>query len=315
MMRVTCWAFIALALTTAHAQTSKNTQPLDAAHTLSWNLNPRGLQLWTTDISRSLQTRHDVPVPNSISKYFLRRASNNGCISDQDCSRMLLYVYTSHSVIYLLSIESLPESYERYSKLNTQPFALFFARTQDMGAHWFTSRNILRTPIGAEFVDNFAAVDMQHAWLIAANEPGAGQLPEQLLKTSDGGRSWQLAKAENMPIGHNGPQVLSVQSAKRAWFAGTCYGCEDPDMLIMTYTIDGGEHWVRTPLQWWDTLARETGTPDISSKDGGFHPSLNACVEITVRSEKSNTLKRSCTKDGGHTWQKPVAIKPEQIAP
>jgi hypothetical protein len=157
-------------------------------------------------------------------------------------------------------------------------------------------------------------VDGEHGWMILHSDPGGGMLPEILVTTADGGRTWEkphdYSRPEGemrveMPIGENLPQLLIAESPTEAAFIA---GRRFPDRLVATHTEDGGLIWAPPFTLFQGAVSELSGLVKERT-----HPE-RLCFDAEFESydQKSGSTeidhKRYCSLDGGTTWRPPVAL-------
>jgi len=163
--------------------------------------------------------------------------------------------------------------------------------------------------------------DGLHGWMLLTSDPGAGQLPEELATTRDGGRSWKKADAKGMPIGRNGPQLLIPRSPSEAWFAAIHYD-EDQNPVLMSHSLDGGRTWhedasFEREFSWCKNCTAVT----LSATDNRFHAS-HACFEVALLASDAAdkvtgagqavtgaSQARYCLAPGARSWLAPVRLQ------
>lgn len=173
------------------------------------------------------------------------------------------------------------------------------ASTSDGGASW-TIKSLASLPAGVGWIpaSEIFFLNPTHGWInIESPVPhwgGAGDL----LTTSDGGQTWQLA-LENAPYGS-----LRFDDLQNGWMAG---GPDDTELYV---THDGGRHWneVKVPVPQGilnlfknGPTAGEYGVPLFKDSKRGF-------LSVTYHEpgagpgEDMRTLALFSTSDGGFVW-------------
>jgi hypothetical protein len=168
-------------------------------------------------------------------------------------------------------------------------------------------------------VKQITFIDAQHGWILSGTENAAGAAAEtvQVLRTTDGGQTWQSVSralfSDATPPGHlpYGGQKsgISFLNASTGWVTGTV-AANDLAWLYMTH--DGGKTWDQ------QTLPRPSGVssaqlsilaPTFFSTTDGILPVRFA--DLTTGRGIATSIY--VTHDGGTTWQ-PTAPVPAALA-
>ena len=197
-------------------------------------------------------------------------------------------------------------------------FDLHQAESADEGHTWRVYQSTLLEPGGdASEVGQCRFVDHQHGWMLLFGEPGAGQLPEMLVTTADGGHTWQTVAAWDQhgpgtaPLGRTGAQSLVVRSATVASFIAA-RNAENEVPLAAASTEDGGHTWINTVLD--ESVSIGSNVSGLAQlKDDPMQPH-RVCVDALLsRYDQSSDSYSSgdaqyCSVDDGRTWLSPVRV-------
>ncbi|MGI9006539.1 MAG: WD40/YVTN/BNR-like repeat-containing protein [Streptosporangiaceae bacterium] len=172
------------------------------------------------------------------------------------------------------------------------PEQLQISTTADGGASWSTSP--LGQPDGY-FADSAALpayvdfIDPRHGWVVAMSGGGGGYAPGILLKTSDGGATWQ-----RLPVPTGGP--VEFISPSTGWL--TSAGQPGTRFSESFYvTRDGGRTW----------------RPETVTPPAGFHrdqaiyaaPAFTTPAHVLLAAFDNGARSAAGfyrTRDGGATW-------------
>jgi photosystem II stability/assembly factor-like uncharacterized protein len=176
------------------------------------------------------------------------------------------------------------------------PLALTAFRTDDGGATW------RRSAMGAASVQqsedgigpmNLSFVDAAHGWLrVTSRLPGHGAEDETgtLLRTTDGGRTWERLPDAPTP---GAVRFVDHQRGWQSWIDG------------LWETRDGGRTWTRgptpPPVPGRDDRLDLAGLPTIFEDGSGFVP----VVLYPVDAGRPVGAGFAETRDGGATWGTP----------
>jgi len=191
-------------------------------------------------------------------------------------------------------------------------FDLHQAESADEGHTWRVYQSTLLEPGGLPEVGQCRFVDRQHGWMLLFGGLGAGQLPEMLVTTADGGHTWQTVANWDQhgpgtaPLGRTGAQSLVVRSATVASLVvGRTAENEVP--LAAASTEDGGHTWIST------SISHPSGfdVPGLAQlKDDPTQPH-RVCVDALLKYDQSSDSysgARYCSADDGRTWLSPVRV-------
>ncbi|WP_165423571.1 WD40/YVTN/BNR-like repeat-containing protein [Ktedonosporobacter rubrisoli] len=163
-------------------------------------------------------------------------------------------------------------------------------KTTDGGVHWYnvTPPNVR---LGEQSTGTF--MNNQYAWVVNS-QPNS---PITVLRTSDGGKSWQSSKI-NDPDSWAGdmPHFLNTHEGFIEIIAqgGPGAGSESVDIF---HTSDGGQSWSKVS----GTDQQSSGLPRGGIKSGiSFKDSLNGWA---TGEEPTNYPWLYATHDGGKTWK------------
>jgi photosystem II stability/assembly factor-like uncharacterized protein len=164
-------------------------------------------------------------------------------------------------------------------------------KTEDGGAHWTLQ---FKNSKPTAFFDAMAFWDRRHG--IAVSDPVDGRF--LIIRTSDGGRTWQEMPVENMPPALQGEGAfaasgtcITVLGQHNVWF-----GTGGPEGARVFRSTDGGRTW------------KVTATRIISGKAAGifsitFGDARHGVVvggDYTKEREARDNV--AMTQDGGATW-------------
>jgi len=288
---------------------------LGSTEAVVWSLKGAHFKLWQLDAAGPAIVTKVLPVPAELTQHLKSQTPDE---TEDDAG--YVDVETQGVEIRLLWFEDVPQSDADHEKSNDFPELLVQASSADLGVTWRVDRSPFRTSGGAEWVYKYEAVDAQHAWLLGAGEPGAGQLPEELFRTVDGGRTWKLAEGDSYehgpPIGSNGGQILAVKDADHAWFIATCAGCDEDAFLSATATEDGGKSWKPAKLMQHYPECTNCYPMNITRSP----VAAGDCFDVDLRPMDEGDKRQSvpehfCSLDGGRTWEKPqvgLTVRPKE---
>lgn len=180
-------------------------------------------------------------------------------------------------------------------------------RTQDGGASWTASAASDLEAMGAEFYHPLLTfANGQHGWLLAGVGAGMSHVYAALLRTADGGATWEtLIEPAGAYLQACPKTGMVFADADTGWVTRDCRGLIEGVPLDVTH--DGGQTWEALPLP------PPPDSPDLFGPEafcGLFDPHLFSPTSgaVVVRCdldtggtlESRNLLYR--TEDGGATW-------------
>ena len=178
-------------------------------------------------------------------------------------------------------------------------------RTENGGQTWAMT---YEHPDGKAFFDGMAFGDELHGWIMS--DPIDGRL--LILKTVDGGKSWQPLPREQSPAVESGEAGFAASGTNLLAIGKhelmIALGGSDPDSNSvasrMVATQDGGKTWefhsvpiARNPSSGMFSIARADQKHWVAV--GGNYKRADESSENFVTSS-----------DGGQTWKKPVGLAP-----
>jgi photosystem II stability/assembly factor-like uncharacterized protein len=149
-----------------------------------------------------------------------------------------------------------------------------YAVTADRGRSW----QVRRSPCAVQEGSVAGTADGSY-WLLCAGEPGAGQQPKQLYRSTDRGLTWQR---EPDPESSGYATELHAVNAKVAWRTG--------GRAPLLLTTDGGRTW------------RALLTDVFGDQAGGYGSNVAVRDATTAIALQGADVYR--TRDGGATWQR-----------
>ena len=180
-------------------------------------------------------------------------------------------------------------------------------RTQDGGLHW---QSVL-TPPALSLAPVAAFRDMNDAW-IAFHAANAAQGVFTMMRTTDGGASWQTATIqEPAEISSNDDSIARPHfiNTQEGWVTtGQAEGMHHASMNIF-HTTDGGQHWTMIATT---APQSQNGLPDGGNKTGiSFKDSQAGWVTAEIPGNYAWLYR---TSDGGKTWQQQTLPLPTQFS-
>jgi len=286
---------------------------LGGSTAIVWSEHVPAFKLWRLDAAGPGVSVAPIKPPAQLLVY-LKKAYPPLAVGDYD-NDSIVGVETQGDEIRVAWIEDLPQTEAEREKSDYVPQAFVQASSADLGVTWRVDRSPFRSTMGVYWFYMYAATDDQHAWWMTASDPGAGQLPEILFRTADGGRTWKQADgyagsddSHGMPIGNNGGQILVPKDATHAWFISTCAGCDYGAFLNAAYTDDGGQSWQAAKLPQQYPECTQCYPSDITRAPRA----AGDCFDVSLRPPGDDGDHRRivpvhfCSYDGGHTWDKPL---------
>jgi photosystem II stability/assembly factor-like uncharacterized protein len=183
-----------------------------------------------------------------------------------------------------------------------------FASTTDSGEDWIIAHPKITDPVpqaavvedgqglsSTSFI-NFA--DGQHGWAILARKLPVGRSSGTLLRTTDGGRTWDQLPQNTLPVAG----ALYFSSPKAGWLAG------GPDQELYD-SRDGGNSWQHVELPTPSPVSRDLsavyGLPTfVDGKTGYLTATYESSTSVGV------PMSLFMTQDGGITWHAVVITSP-----
>jgi hypothetical protein len=294
------------AVAPAHAQTAM--PPLGPTGILAagpgsmvvWAEHANRFLLWRVEVVRGLRWT-PLAVPAELTTALV--ASQDEADTDDLPMVHVTYANGGLHLFWAGALECPPARGSSY--LCTQISA---AASIDGGKRWSVSRSLVKGQAENSIVQAVLTPD-GHGWMRIQGDPGAGQLPEILVVSSDSGKTWSLSPAEGMPIGRDRPQLTIVQSDAEGWAMAVDYDEDDPP-LIVTHTIDGGESWVRNTSIGQDVpWCGGCHFTQLSRGDDSVHDG-RTCFEAMLRpaEEGKAAYARFCLTAEGMNWRSPVRL-------
>ena len=134
-------------------------------------------------------------------------------------------------------------------------------------------------------------LDRRHGWVLGVQSGGMMPLPISVLRTADGGESFQAVRAPAVPTGNEPPFRMQFRSAMEGWAA-----VGGPSLL---HTTDGGETWrAVTPVVDGEELEATYYDCCFVSPDQGW------AVGSTGLHAIEGEALAVATSDGGRTWRR-----------
>jgi|GEM_PF-1358528 len=173
--------------------------------------------------------------------------------------------------------------------------------TSDSGAHW---AEITPAVEGRGEIRAGAFVDERQGWLVTTSGAPGDDPIYQLLRTGDGGHTWQAAPLDLFAPGETaalaGQVLLTFRDARSGWLVVKQATGSAFDIRTVFRTDDGGASWSRQS----DTDAPPTLTVgadrSMATAEAGW--SLAATGECQGQA-CALTVQLRQTRDGGQTWQ------------
>ena len=187
-------------------------------------------------------------------------------------------------------------------------------RSADGGRTWRTALSAVswkaRWGAGGFVGVDISPIDGETAWILASMLPGAGSAPKELLRTTNGGRTWDVvATQQALPsaAGTDQPVYIDFTSMNAGWLAASSETIPTSGPLF--HTDDGGESWA--PV----SLPVAAGTANAIGEQVDqlfFRDALHGMVVISYAS--SNTTSTVCysTQNGGSTWTQSACTVPSE---
>jgi hypothetical protein len=171
-----------------------------------------------------------------------------------------------------------------------QPSRLVVLDTADGGTSW-RERSIEESdaPGGQPYAEaQVQFADAAHGWLLGRLATGPAVSAGEILRTADGGESWEL-----LPAPPAAGRIVFA-SAERGFMTGA------PVSERLYRTLDGGRSWHELPLPFRARGLALYGLPQFTTPQDGS-------VSVTVAGRRPRLLT-FVTRDGGLTWQPARAL-------
>ena len=150
------------------------------------------------------------------------------------------------------------------------------------------------TRISATVIRSPSFVDVDHGWAIRETDDQRGGLDEDVLKTSDGGRTWARV-ANGCPARFGPPIAISFVDLRHGWIAcNETYGAGAAAKGIAE-TVDGGRHWAARS----GTSGDQGSLGSISWSDYVFALAMRPNGTGVWLGERGTTAR---TTDSGRRW-------------
>jgi hypothetical protein len=169
--------------------------------------------------------------------------------------------------------------------------------TDDAGAHWAVHN--MNLPKHLEWLSSHHGVlwfvDREHGWLNLRFATNTNFDPGWLLRTIDGGKTWETANPKNEPGEYGRVQFLDRSVG---WLTSGPYGS-------LFATGDGGTSWRPVKVE-----------PDdmrVMYEDPTFFDDHHGILPVRYATENIGYLLMFETKDGGFRWSKAATI--EDVCP
>ena len=197
--------------------------------------------------------------------------------------------------------------------------------TDDGGRHW----RLADSPVNSR-LESVHFVDPDHGWAVGGwIHPYTHQSTAVVVRTETGGRRWQRVASPTLP----GLKGVHFVDARRGWAVGHASPMYGSGVFR---SDDGGRSWTAIPSP--QPLGWLCGT--FRDLEGGVLGGLNGATAVVARGEIQATQPPppgwlpfrdvACsgslgwlvgdggivlrTSDGGHSWERPVAAMPEELA-
>ena len=164
--------------------------------------------------------------------------------------------------------------------------------TEDGGSTW---RNVFYKELDGIFLNSMTFLDRENGFVVG--DPLNGRF--YLLKTTDGGRTWEELPESSRPVAEDGEYMFAA--------SGNCISSIYPSKLWFVsggstsrvfHSADNGIHWdvVKTPVM---SGLQSTGIFSVlfTDKDQGF------CIGGDYSKPDSTGITFISTRDGGLSWQ------------
>lgn len=144
-------------------------------------------------------------------------------------------------------------------------------------------------------VTSVSFADGDHGWILANGPGGAGTIPVAVLRTDDGGHSWETVAAppaddDNLPVERGHSEGLGVTASGRVWVTKSIGPRPEPWLAV---SRDGGETWVERVVPVGTDRFCGTTAP---------HPDGVLFGALLVTCDDDSTWF-AMTGDDGESWQ------------
>jgi photosystem II stability/assembly factor-like uncharacterized protein len=164
--------------------------------------------------------------------------------------------------------------------------------TKTGGQSW---EEITPPDLGPSAISAASFVDTQHGWLLLTGGDGSGSTAYGLVRTSDGGQTWQVTPLAlfrpGEPASLAGAVSLQFIDPQTGWLVVKRASSSNFSLGTLFRTTDRGESWTRLPIPLGEPVTFTTGK-----------------VGWTAGGAAGDALYR--TEDGGRTWQRQTLAKP-----
>ncbi len=165
-------------------------------------------------------------------------------------------------------------------------------RTEDGGNTW---EKVFYKKLDGIFLNSMVFLDKKNGFLVG--DPIDGRF--YLLKTTNGGKSWEELPKSSCPLAENGEYMFAASGScisgmhpSRIWFVS------GGSMARVFYSVDNGIHWevVNTPIM---SGLQSTGIFSVlfTDQEKGF------CIGGDYSKPDSTGITFIFTRDGGLSWQ------------
>ena len=181
--------------------------------------------------------------------------------------------------------------------------------TTDQGRQWQAAARYPKQDAALTSVSQLVFTGADHGMALAGLGVAAGHTTYQLLRTTNGGRSWNPVKTLWRV---SGPEAMDFSSATQGLIAGGT-GAGTPASAMKTE--DGGQHWTAVPMprpssSRIDYPLSATTAVFASSRDGFL---VNAYWRTNTQGQPNPILQELRTRTGGQTWKAVLLPKPRGV--
>lgn len=164
-----------------------------------------------------------------------------------------------------------------------------FFKTTDGGKNWQDYE--VKIPKGAGIYQSFF-INQNIGWMVLSNNGMGWEDSKQtwLMKTSDGGKSWNIIKTANKATF----EELFFTDEKNGWMIGNEYSLEPTAVVkpLVYKTSDGGENWTETSSSLRSLIGIDSGEAQIE----------NLLAENSQSIKVTNKYNIFETTDEGKSW-------------